>query len=281
MAGEGVFPKDNYSVVYLNDYNSIQNTIKTVLTDYYGQACYSSQLTTKKRIEASEWNLLRADINSCIKHQTGSNTGISLKGPSLNVTAADVNEFWGGAGAALSNKQYVYQATQMQYVANAATSSRNGTTSPWIRQNEHIVQINWATAAKANYFFNCGGYITVNASASYNATVTAKDTNWYNIVSRVGTRVYNGGNWSTGGSQIICNIDGTQYYSSTFAANYFRITATRNSDTQLQLNILFKDDYTGPPDDPIHNTHSTSVGYWKSIDAIVSPWPGVTTIQNL
>jgi hypothetical protein len=283
MAAEGAFPKDTSSVIFINDYNNIQNAIKTVKTDFYGIGCVSSQLTKPRRIQAVEWNNLRTDIDACIRHQTGSDTTISTKDGTKNVTAADINLYWGAANAALVNKSYVYEATQLAFVPNAATSSRDGVTAPWIRSISHYVRVQWASADKAAKFFNTGGYLTINAG--YSGGSNAKDIDWQNIIKRVGTRVYVGGDWfssSVGVSQTIAQIYGGVYgYSSQFSPNYYKITATNIDGTALRLQMQFQDDYATAPDQTIGMTISSSVGYKKSVDGITGPWPGITTTGNL
>jgi hypothetical protein len=279
MAGAGVFPKVTGDTIYLLDYNSLQSTIASVKTTYYGVACSSSQLTGTPEISRIEWNNLKTDINSCIKHQSGSNTAITDKSTGETVTFGDINAYYTQTASADTNKASVFASSQLSLVNPSGGASTNG--GGWNTSVNHIVTVTWASSAEATYFFNCGGSVTWQASYSGGSDgPLTKDKAWKNLIDSVGMLQYTRADYLAGGTKTY-----GPYFSGVYTANNLTVTVVKNSDTQLTITIVLSD-ASGQPnapwgtDETVGTSITSSVGYYKSIDAIVSPFPNAVTTTN-
>jgi len=278
MAGSGVFPKITGDVIYQGDYNAVQSTIAGVKNTYYGIATTSTQLSSNPTITALQFNDLLMDVDACIKHQTGSNSGLSFRSAGTQITYTHINNLKTYADQADTNKATVFSGSQLSQVANIQTSNRNGAVYPWNSSISHVVQVDWSSAANADYFFNAGGYLY--ATASHTGGGSSKDTNWATVINAIGNRTYTRSNWVTGGTVTIATVGGSGVYSS----NYWQLSVTKNSTTRVTMTMSFVDAAGGNPnfDENVTLNITSSVGYYKSVDAIVSAIPsGSSNISTL
>ncbi len=277
-AGSGVFPKTTGDVIYQGDYNAVQSIIAGVKTTYYGISCTSSQLSGNPTITAAQFNNLLTDVDSCIKHQTGSNSGLTTRSAGTVITFAHINNLKTYADQAETNKATVFASTQLSQVANIQTSNRNGSVYPWNGSISHVVQVDWSSAANADYFFNAGGYLY--ATASHSGGSGSKDSDWATVINAIGNRTYTRSNWVTGGTVTIATVGGSGVYS----ANYWQLSVTKNSTTRVTMTMSFVDAAGGNPnfDENVTLNITSAVGYYKSVDAIVSATPsGSSNISTL
>ena len=279
MAGAGSFPKITGDIIYLLDYNSLQTTVASVKTTYYGVACSSSQVAANSEINHIEWNNLQTDINSCIKHQTGSNTAISTKNQGETITYGDINAYYTQTTSADTNKASVFASSQLSLVNPSGGSSTNS--GGWNTSINHIVTVTWASSADATYFFNCGGSVTWQASYSGgSSSAGTKDKAWKDLIDSVGLKQYTRADYLAGGTKTF-----GPFYAGVYTANYITITVVKDSDTQLTITVLLND-ASGQPnapwgtDETVGTSITSSVGYYKSVDAIVSPFPNAITTTN-
>lgn len=278
MAGAGVFPKSTGDIIYQSDYNTIQSTIAGVKTTYYGVACASSQLSGNPVIDSTTLNNLLTDINDCITHQTGSATGLSSVSQGGSISYGTYNNLYTNATTANTNKNTVYASSQLAQVANAATSNRNGSVNPWNTVITHQVQVDFASANAANYFFQTGGYLY--ATASYSGSTSAgQDSNWATIINAIGNKTYTLTNWNTGGTQTIATVYGTGYY--VYSGSYWRLEVTKNSATRATMTMTFSESDSHVIENISLNITS-AMGYYKSVSAITGTYPNsISNITNL
>jgi hypothetical protein len=264
MAGAGVFPKSIGDLISAADYNAVQTLIAGTKSGYYGVATSSGQVAANNQITAADWNLLKSDIDSCTTHQTGSDSIITTKNSTTVVTTSDINSYYTNAGNASANAASVYAATQLALVAGVSSNNGGG----WNSSINHIVQIDFASAADATYFFQCGAYLAV--SASYTGSGGGpKDSSWRDTINAIGSKQYNLANWNAGGTVVIATVSGTGVYTQ----NYWRLTATKASSTRVILTMLFADSRTENIDETVSLSITSSVDYYKSIGGITSPLP--------
>lgn len=303
MATGGIFAKSPGDIIYLADYNSVQGLIYSVKKEFYGVATVSSQLPADSIVTSADWNNLKVDIDNCIKHQTGSNAipEITAKAAGMLIQSSQTNLYNQHSNSANTNKIDVYAPTQLALVANTAVSNRNGSVNPWNTTIQHTVRVNFASADAATYFFNCGGYLTTNV-ASTGGSSSKKDIDWAAIIALFGTRAYTRTNWLAGGTVILEKAGLANEYTPVpayssyvysgytgytsylpYAHSYIRATATKDSSSQITITILFND--AGPDgyvDESITLNITSSLNYYKSVDAIVSPVPlTITNIETL
>lgn len=276
MASEGVFPKSTGDRIYQADYNAIQSLIAGVKTTYYGVASTSAQLSGKPAIDHTQVNNLLTDIDSCITHQTGSVSGLTTKSQGATISHLDFNNLYTYANQANTNKDTVYASSQLAQVSDARTSNHAG--GGWNTSLVHTVRVNWASANDASYFFQTGGYLYATASSS-GGTGSSKDNSWSALIGTVGTRPYTRTNWNAGGTTVIAKL-----YASVYGANYWQLSVTKDSSSQVTMTMTFQDD-AGPNvlyDELVYLNITSSVGYYKSVGAVTGAYPNnftnITTI---
>jgi hypothetical protein len=272
MAGAGSFPKVTGDTIYQADYNAIQSLIASVKTTYYGVNCTSAQLSGNPSIDHTTLNYLLTDIDSCITHQTGSASGLSTKNTGDQIGHTDFNNLYNNANTAYTNRNNVFSSTQLAQVANSATSNHPGT--GWNTTLTHTVQVDFSSAAAANYFFQTGGYLYATASSS-GGTGSAKDVNWASLISSVGNRTYGLSQWNAGGNITISTLYGSSVYSS----NFWRLSVNKTTTSQVVMTMLFDDAAGGNPnfDELVYLNITSAVGYYKSISPIVGTTPSAFT----
>jgi len=277
MAGAGSFPKSTGDTIYLADYNAIQSLIASVKTTYYGVSCTSGQLTGNPIIDHTTLNNILTDIDSCITHQSGSASGLSAVNAGDSITHTTYNNLYTNAQTAQTNQNNVYASTQLANVANAATSNHPG--SGWNTSLTHTVQVDFASADAANYFFQTGGYLYATATSS-GGTGSPKDNNWASLISTIGNRTYSLANWNAGGNVTIATLYGTSVYS----ANFWRFSVNKTSSSRVVMTMFFDDAAGGNPnfDELVYLNITSSVGYYKSVNAITGTYPsGFTNTSTI
>ena len=274
MAGSGVFPKTpTLDIIYQGDYNTIQSVIAGVLSTYYGTSLLSSQLSGNPVVTAAQWDLLRQDINRCYKHITGTNSSINDVDIASIVLAGDANAYKTAADYCETNKASVHPSQLTSTVSSTSkTSTWNGTFRLY---NRYV----WNSEAEANYWFNLGGYFSVDVSGA-NSTGTSKDNDWQNnILNAIPTQVYSRSNWVSG-----TNIDVYEYGNvGVYGENYCRIYCQKVSTTRLDIYVIINDADTGDQtgigpavDENVNTDVFASITVYSSIDAIVAA--GLTEI---
>jgi hypothetical protein len=263
MSSAGVFPKSTGDIVSAADYDAIQTLIASVKTGYYGVATSSTQVTTGTIVTVAHWNNLKADIDDCISHQSGINTSITTKTPTTIITAPDVNAYYTNAGIANTNKALT-SSTYYAFVAGVSSNNSGG----WNSSINHVVQIDFASAGDATHFFQCGAYLAVSASFT-GGSGGPKDNSWKDTINAIGSQQYNLSHWNTGGTVTIATISGTGVYTQ----NYWRLTATKASSTQVVLTMLFADSRTENIDETVSLSITSAVDYYKTVGGVPSPLP--------
>ena len=273
MAGSGVFPKTSSGsggtdLIYKNDYNTIQTAVAAVKTTYYGVACTSSQLGSGTTIipNITEWNNLRADINSCVKHITGSDSAIASRTSGQVISATNTNAYKTAAEYIETNKNTVYSSTQLSFMGAQDSSTRS---TGWNSAITYAVRVNFSSAAEAGYFFNTGGSFSLYTTATGGSGGT-KNTNWKTAIDSVGAYTYTRADYAAGNKSNTYNV--TSYSSSVLT-----VSVVKESATSLLFTAYFNDATGGNPDEQVDLTITSALSYYKSVDAIVSPVPSAIT----
>jgi hypothetical protein len=287
------------SIIVQADYNSIRNKVIAVLGNGSGNSGYGQQarivstaVAEGTKVTINEWANLRFDIINAYKHINGSNpvTAVVSEGNTIRYTGS----FTPDTGAAdVPQKQYDDWADNITTTrftvaagesATTAVTTSNKTTA-WVSQCECVIQLYWANANDARYWFNSGGKIRISASRSGGAG-TAQNTSWTSLLSAAGTQNFGGAVPNTGTTPN----DGTNWYrttstfqtfytataSSPYGSNNYRLqarcvdVASNSGGTAAsgEIRVLFTDGYTDsgaafspnpPPGDDIDGTLSVSV----------------------
>lgn len=276
MATAGTFPKVAGDTIFLADYNAIQSVIAGVVNTYYGNAVSSSQLSGTPSITAAQWDNLRLDIDKAYTHITGGNSGINDVAATGLIYKDDANAYKTAADYCETNKDTVYAATQLSSTVNSQSL-----TLPWNGLHTWIYTYTWPSADAANYWFNAGGYFSVDVSGS-NSGGTSKDNDWQNnILNAIATQTYGNTQWDAG-----TTIDVYEYGNVTqYLENYARIRIIKTSDTILTVTVILNDADTGDQtgigaavDENVNTDAAASITRYNSIDAITVTNP--TASQN-
>jgi hypothetical protein len=280
MATAGQFPKAVGDVIYGTDYNVIHDTINTIMgTGTLGYGVVPSSFPVVEgpgtNIDAASWDLLRQDLDLIRTHQTGSISGLTDENPGMEVTAADITNYYNLAQTALSS-QYTNAGGSQIALVSGTTSSYS---TPWKTAIYTQTTFTFSTAAQMSNFFAAGGYIVSTPTVS-GSTALSKDANWSTLVAGipVATLGYTRAdintflNLSVGGS-----VPGTQVFGSgAYSTNFYQAIITMPSTTTLVVQQTFNDASTGAGgsfDENVTLSFTASVNWYRSVGAIVSPVP--------
>jgi hypothetical protein len=282
MASAGVFPKTASSdVIYQADYNAIQSVIAGVVSTYYGNAVSSSQLSGNPAVAASHWDNLRVDINKAYKHITNANSTINDVAVGGVITAADANAYKVAADYCETNKNTV-AAGQLSSAVNSTSL-----TTAWNGSHQWTYTYTWPSADAANYWFNAGGYFSVDVSGD-GSSGSSKDNDWQNnILNAIPTQTYGNTQWDAGN-----NIDVTENGNvSQYTENFARILIVKTSSTVLTITVIINDADAGdqqnasptpglPVDEAVETNAYASITRYYSVDAITVTDPTPSNTSN-
>ena len=162
-------------------YNSIVNSVNSVLGTYYGYPLASSAVTSGNVVTANDWNNLYSDINKTLIHQSGRGITFGNITTGTRLTSSFANSLTNLAQTINDHKPDVYYQTQV--ILDQATNSTR--TATWGSPIVLKVQYTWRDGDHARYFFNQGGYIV--ATCQYNLAQSAlqntTDIAWQQFIS--------------------------------------------------------------------------------------------------
>lgn len=244
--------------IFASDYNSIRNTIVSVLgtgadQTGYGQTVQSSAISKGMTITAQQWDDLRFDIVSVKVHQDGvlpTITDVSrsdLIGSSASAPKIQYNSL---VTSALRNKFLIGQAQFA--LADRGTVSYS---SSWSTQLSCVVTATFANSDDARYFFNSGGKIRFFSSRTGGST-TPQNNSWSGLLSSIGTVSFGA---ATGLGVSYYDLTNSyltffaQAATSTYASNNYSIEAKCNvasnvsgTATVIDFRIKWTDGYVDP-----------------------------------
>ena len=233
------------------DYNTVQSRINTIMNTDYGQSLSSSQVAVGDTITDTQFDNLRTDITKAYAHQQGSNPTITNVADGDTIEATTINQY----ATLMTNIE-----TNKFSVGSGQTSIESGTSSTRSTQwggggggvVTHTVTVNFTSSTARTQFFNAGGQIRFTASRTGGSG--SKDTNWTNLLSAMGTVVFNytSTSASSGSGSTKGGLDLTTSYQTIFtktgSGNYVENDyniAARYSGSNIQFRIQFRDDDTG------------------------------------
>jgi hypothetical protein len=301
------------------DYNNIQTTIAGIYgqtVNGYGQILHSSQVSASAVITAAQWNALQADITAVNQHQLNAdplyngsplNTATNIRkiyesdrAAYLAVAQALANSSASTVGAVAYPGCYVIAPTGQNTIGGGSFPVVSSRSSAWgsggASTINHIITVNFANNAAADYFFNSGSSISFVSSATGGTTATSgtKDSSWASLLNNVSitfkysgvSGVKNGNPVGTGtiygwsyfnasrgiSQQVFQNITGDSY-----SPNQYDITASLNSNgTILTFTCQFKDLSGGNLDESVTAIISNTI----NIAYASGPYVSMTTPNN-
>lgn len=236
------------------DYNTVQSRINTIMNTDYGQTLSSSQVAVGDTITDTQFDNLRTDITKAYAHQQGSNPTITNVADGDTIEASTINQYATLMTTVETNKFSV--GSGQTSIESGTSSSR---TSQWGGGGggvvTHTVTVNFSSSTARTQFFNAGGQIRFTASRTGGSG--SKNTNWTNLLSAMGTIVFNytSTSASSGTGSTLGGLDLSTSYqtiftktgSGNYAENDYNIAAryTGSGNKNIQFRIQFRDDDTG------------------------------------
>ena len=233
------------------DYNTVQSRINTIMNTDYGQTLLSSQVSVGEIVTDDVMDNLRTDITKEYVHQAVSNPSITYVDVGDTILAADIN----GYSTLMTTVE-----TNKFNVGSGQTSIEAGTQSTRTAPGggggggvvTHTCTVNFTSTTARTQFFNSGGQIRFSASRSGGSG--SKNTDWTNMLSAMGTVIFNytSTTASSGTGSTVGGLDLTTTYqqifiktgSGNYVENDYNIQA-RYVGSNIQFQIEFRDDDTG------------------------------------
>jgi hypothetical protein len=259
------------------DYNTIRDKVVSVLGSGSGNIGWGQQTKIQStavgddsKVTINEWANLRYDIINSYKHIFGSNptTAVVSEGETIRYTSS----FTPDTGSLdVPQRQYDVWAdtiTANRFTVAAGEAATTGVisasrTGTWLSQCQCTIQVYWANANEARYFFNSGGQIRISASRSGGVT-SGQNTSWTSLLSSIGTQNFGAANPGSGtfpsdGLNWYRTTSGFQTFytaasSSPYGSNNYQLQSRcldqpSNSGglaSQLEIRVLFTDGYVDP-----------------------------------
>jgi hypothetical protein len=272
----------DYNNLIGTDPSSTTNRINTVWATGSGSAGYGqtaiSQVSTGGVVTATQWASLINTLNSIRTHQTGSGSGITA------VVSGNKIDF-------LSNLTTVIAAgytSRLAFASNSAVTAAVGGTlsTAWSvtvtppgsnppADGSSVTSITrafgarctFASADQARYFFNAGGRLKLNLSATQNSSTTARTNEIISLVGFAGGVATFGANTNGGrtgaGATLVTNDATKGYWTSTFNSNntIIDITSTTTNYTSDKIYV-----YVNPNGNQgSYNGNGANVDFWTVI----------------
>lgn len=262
-------------LITATDFNAIRTDVNSVLgtgLSGYGQTPRTTAVGVTDTVTSDNMQKLYLDLVATRVHQIGSvdtTVAIPVVG---DLIAWDVSTDPNGIKKGLSdfisvkNNIAAFDAQSSGFpdanftVSSASSSSRNGSSSPWggnalVQSITHVVTFTFSNSSQIEYFFNAGGQIRFSATLA--SASGAKSVDWANMMSAMGTIIFD--KWKTTslnssgtGSLIGYNSLSSVYQqvyiktgSSVYSDNQYIITARKPTSTTIQFTVTFNDGDTG------------------------------------
>lgn len=257
-------------LIQASDYNTLRTTVSDILgttgttTVGYGQVIESDttvaagDLISARTTTLKQWVSLYNDMKKIADHQ-GTNISAlttaytdNIKSGSL-IQYSDINLISTTLTTLYNNRLNVANG---YFSIESLTSSTRSTQwgAPSKTTVQHSFTVTFASYNAARYFFNTGGAIQFTASRS-GGSVTSQNTDWTNMLSNIGTVVfnYNGtsassgtgsayGFYQLGASALqIYTKGGNAGAGAVYANNDYTITASI-AGAVITFNVYFNDD---------------------------------------
>tara|TARA_R110000803_G_scaffold209832_3_gene280170 strand:+ start:1552 stop:2445 length:894 start_codon:yes stop_codon:yes gene_type:complete len=271
-------------------YNNLQSRVATVMgvgsgDDGYGQNLNSAQVGVADTVQAIDINQLYQDMSAGRIHQTGAvpseinlvtqNVDVVLDSDTINKKGIVQFE---NLATTLENDKFVAHGTQITTeaaIAGTRTTAWNGTLS-------HIIDVTFTDADHQRHFFNAGGEVRFASNITYVGS-DSKTIDWMTMLVNMGTVTMNYTNTVASGSgsgSAIGYHDLTASYqqlfektgSGLYAANDYKVEASKVSSTILRFKVTFNDDNTGNPntDENVQGILNSTITQTRPTGAAVS-----------
>lgn len=245
-----------YTAALAEDYNAMQREVAKILGPANGTpksyGAYnvdgfrqSSQVSQGQEIKPAEWENLRTDLNTILWYTNDSRTGITNPVQYNTIYWADVvayqNQYTSAYNFALSHTYYdagSLGSDNLTGISNSGSHAAGdwggfgGGTTNGIYFSSYA---QWSSFDELNAFFNLGGYLLINLSAT-GGTVSTSGTKDYALahVTSAASNTYNFSSWwnnggsgkTTGSFVTVSSTNGSTYSPYTTGSKYVRAQTT-------------------------------------------------------
>ena len=266
------------SIITAADYNSFlgannsstTNTINTIWgfgngSAGYGQAVLSNVTSGTSTITATQWASLINTLNSIKTHQTGSGTGLTATTAGQTITA----------NAFISANLTTAYTNRLTFASNSAVVAGTTSSTAWTSASTTSTltrsfgtKAGFTSANHARFFFNSGGRLKYNISATQNASTTSRTNAAINLIGYLGGIALFGANTNGNITGVAGGASGSfntaiGYWTATYNSNValagkYNTTAAYTSDIG---NIAVKTDGT----QQVNNDNGAAVSFWATI----------------
>lgn len=211
-------------LIEATDYNNIVGTNTSVTSTHlnamwawgansvgYGQTAIS-QVSASSIVTATQWASLVNSLNSANTHINGSSSGLTANTAGQTITYV----------SSLTTKVNGVNSDRMLFASNSTAVVGSALTySAWTSTSTSSTLVRWfgakatfSSADQARFFFNCGGRLKFNATAT--ASGSSRSTNAKATVDNLGGIALfaantNGGRTGSGGT-LVDNLTNVGYY---------------------------------------------------------------------
>jgi hypothetical protein len=288
----GSLPKNLGDTIYGADYNAVRTKINGVLGDGagysstygYGQPLASSAVAADQKIDNTEWNNLFSDIDKAYTHQNGVAYSDTNPTAGLTISRLHLNAFNTSCDTLLTNRLAVAAGQQ----TSAALSSPSRSTA-WGGGNSSItasVNLNLGGSLRnAQYFFNQGGFVTIQGTMSggTSGTASTQDYNWAQLMAAFSSSITYGVYDSivAGGGGLV-NLINTSAPASPYELNDAILNASTTDGFNITLAFTFIDGHVGNSGgfDTVGGTIGANITSYYATGAFTGIQPSSTVTSN-
>ena len=239
------------------------------------------------KVQAADWNALKADADKAYTHQVGSALNPALA--TVNTDSSVTKVIHDALETAINFVKTNAQRFNLAAGQSTTTSARSKGKTNWNGTQIHDVQFTWASANAAKAFFNAGGRLRIATTLSYTGS-EAKTLDWKTMVANTSVIAINyvsayketgtGGTISANDGYYDINGTERELYTrggaSPYSENRYRILA-RAITNGLRIRVLYEDNDVGDQtgvgaavDENVKGTLTSALTYVRATGTNVS-----------
>ena len=211
-------------LIQATDYNGFASSVNTLWGTGSGNYGYGQSTTvptvaaTTDTVTATQWATLIARMQSMQQHQSNNTTGVPGQ-----PTAGSIITYLSTVSSCIST---ITGNRILTYAYGTPITLSNSNATGWVTSATKTYTYTFASANQARYFFNCGGYVSINTSGT-TMSANSKSTYWSSFLT---AGLNNFGLFASGSTRL-----GTGYTQNTFLSSQGFYNLTTTPTVYLQL----------------------------------------------
>ena len=262
----------------------------------YGQTTTLSNVAASNQVTATQWATLLSRISSAATHQNSSIT--SITSPTVGDSIAAYTALAGNITTITNNR--------LNAAAAGTTTANNiDGTGSWTVSTVHEARIDFAGGDEARYFFNAGGYLSINPKHT-KTTNHSKNIDWESCAAAFGqiqlraqsiTSTNNTGGYNTlttgigyydltTSYQVVAKKFGSGVYAPNHIQVSMKVSAAHadgngNNGSQVFIKVEWLDDEADTFDDIVDGTTQSRISTNEPSTAVLTNSWGTLTFNQL